>query len=102
MTKQDKEVLEGEVIATTSVTRSSGSSQTSAKKPARRSFWRVYARVTLLLSFAPILGLLNSAVAFAYCRRAKIIPIVPVISFSISLFATTTFLVLWLIIGAIL
>lgn len=91
-----KEVLEGEIVnEQPSIKRREKSSDLTEIEFTKLPGWR------LLICLVPILGLLFSIVWYYYSKSKKRITIFPVIGIVISLFSSSTFIVLRFILRSI-
>jgi hypothetical protein len=102
MAKQEKIVVEGEIVTDETVAHSR-SYQRYTHKPkdsALVSIW-LFGLIAIFFSFIPIFGLALSIIAFIVCLVKKVPPILPIIGIIIGSITTSLFLLLWLVLKAI-
>jgi hypothetical protein len=101
MAKQERVVVEGEIVTDSTMSHSNYRQYT--QKPADTSLawvW-VIGIVAAFLSFIPLFGLSVSILAFAVHIIKKVPPILPIFGMIIGTITTSLFLLLWLVLKAI-
>ncbi len=102
MPKQEKIVVEGEIITDNTVANGSGYRQ-YAHKPndsALIGVW-VLGIIAVFFSFVPIFGLGLSVIALIVSSIKKVPPVLPILGIVIGSITTSLFLLLWLVLKAI-
>ena len=102
MTKQEKVVVEGEVVTDSSVANGPRYQQYTHKPSdsAQVGIW-IFGIFAVFFSFIPIFGLLLSIIALVVSAIKKVPPVLPIVGIIIGSVTTSIFLLLWLVLKAI-
>lgn len=101
MAKQERVVVEGEIVTDNTVSNSSYRQYTQKPADTKIAWVWVLGVIAAFLSFIPIFGLGVSIVAFVVHLVKKVPPILPIFGIIIGTVTTSLFLLLWLVLKAI-
>lgn len=101
MAKQERVVVEGEIVTDNTVAGTSYKQYTQRPADTKLAWVWVLGIIAAFLSFIPIIGLGISILAFVVHLIKKVPPILPIFGIIIGTITTSLFLLLWLVLKAI-